>query len=90
MNDSPIRSTGIPSRCPHCGVAIDLGAVLAIAEGDRLPSDPVLGDREALRFRPSRFDVSGRPIDPTGAACASVACPSCRRELATLDKDARS
>lgn len=89
MNDSSIDEPGIPDRCPHCGAAIDPVGVLAVAEGSPLPEDPVLGGGAALRFRPSRFDVGGRPIDPTGTACRRLACGSCRGEVAVLDGSAR-
>lgn len=53
-----------------------------IAESPGLPDDPVLGKGQPLRFLPTRFDVSGRGLDPRGAACSRFACPHCRGELA--------
>lgn len=82
MTDHHANEPGIPTRCPHCSAAIDLADLLAIAEGTRLPEDPVLGGGEPLRFRPARFDVAGRPIDPSGAVCGRLACPRCRGEIA--------
>jgi hypothetical protein len=85
MTDSSNAEPGIPDRCPHCGAVVDRAKVLAIAEGSRLPPDPILGAGESLRFQPSRFDVSGRPIDPSGVACRRLACRACRLEIAALD-----
>lgn len=68
-------------RCPGCGATFHPESCRAIAEGRGLPEDPVLGGGAALRFAPGRFDLEGRPIDPSGASCSRLACPACRAEL---------
>lgn len=69
------------ATCPGCGWNFAVAEVRAIAEGDGLPEDPVLGRGERLRFSPSRFDVAGVPLDPTGTPSPRLACPRCRGEV---------
>ncbi len=63
--------------CPHCWHRFEVHEVLAVAEGADLIGDPVLGEDEAARFLPSRFNPEGFPVDAQGLTCTDLACPRC-------------
>jgi hypothetical protein len=79
--DREAETSGAKIRCLSCSRSFPASSLRWIAESPGIPQDPVLGGGESLRFLPTRFDVSGRAVDPNGAACARVACPHCRAEL---------
>lgn len=67
--------------CPHCWTSFPSADVRFIAESPTLMGDAVLGSDDALRFLPSRFDRRARAIDPSGAQCTRMACPTCHLEV---------
>ncbi|NBX25436.1 MAG: hypothetical protein EBQ99_05225 [Planctomycetes bacterium] len=77
----PVRDLVGRLHCPSCWHALRPADALFIAEDPRLLGDPVAGADEALRFLPSRFDLTGAALDPEGARCTRLACPRCRREI---------
>jgi len=62
--------------CPHCWFGFAPEDCLWVAEHPELQHDPRL-DAEGLRFLPTRFDVEGNAIDPSGSVCQQLACPNC-------------
>ncbi len=64
--------------CPSCGAQVEASNARYVACSPSLVGDPVLGPEAALRFRPTRFDAGGTPIDPEGAPTTTPACPVCR------------
>ncbi len=66
--------------CPWCGVPASSSDPRFIAASPSLQGDPVLGPDHQLRFRPTRFDAGGCPIDPEGTLSPIPACQSCRHE----------
>ena len=77
----PVRDLVRKLHCPHCWHGFAPCDALFVAEDPRLLGDPVAGPAEALRFLPSRFDLTGAAIDPEGARCTRLACPRCRQEF---------
>ena len=77
----PARDLVRKVHCPCCWHGFAPQESLFIAEDPRLLGDPVAGPTEAIRFLPSRFDLTGAAIDPEGARCTRLACPRCRQEF---------
>ncbi len=78
QQDVPLRSRVM---CPNCMAAFDPGDVLFVAEHGTLHGDPVAGEDEARRFRPSRFKIDGAAVDPLGMECHRMACPHCHVQV---------
>jgi hypothetical protein len=68
-------------HCTTCWASFEIAELRFIAEHPNLFCDPIAGENEQLRFRPSLFDNRGVAIDPMGANCTRIACPVCRCEL---------
>lgn len=68
-------------HCTTCWEKFPISHLRFIAEHPKLMWDPISGENESLRFRPSVFNESGVAIDPMGANCTRIACPRCRCEL---------
>ena len=60
------RSLVSAVTCPHCWHEFPPAQTRYVAEHESLRGDAVLGDSEALRFLPSRFDPKFRALDPMG------------------------
>ena len=52
-----------------------------VAAHESLLGDPLLGDKEMLRFNATRYDNSGHALDAMGLPCQDITCPHCRRKL---------
>ena len=63
--------------CPHCWHIFAPEEVYWVASHPDLRGDPLLGEDEAQRFLPTRFDPSGNALDVNGVACPRLACPRC-------------
>jgi hypothetical protein len=75
------RSLVSAITCPHCWHEFPPSQTRYVAEHESLRGDAILGESEALRFLPSRFDPRFRAIDPMGSACTRLACPRCHLEV---------
>ena len=75
------RSLVSAVTCPHCWHEFPPAQTRYVAEHESLRGDAVLGDSEALRFLPSRFDPKFRALDPMGSPCTRLACPRCHLEI---------
>jgi len=67
--------------CPNCWQSFPPEDVLFIAEHDSLVGDQIAGPTSYLRFRPTRFNVAGEALDPSGTACHQLACPRCHLSI---------
>lgn len=67
--------------CPHCWSNFGTEEVHWLTEHELLRGDPMLGSDAQQRFLPTRFDVAGNAIDPSGMTCQSLACPKCHLTL---------
>lgn len=63
--------------CPHCWEEFSPEDILWVSEHPSLRNDVRLGQDEARRFLPDRFDLDGNAIDPGGSTCKRLACPNC-------------
>ena len=69
-------------RCPSCWLTFKPEETLSIAAHPDLLGDPILGEDDMLRFRPSAWDeASGFPLDACGSTCTEYACPHCLLKL---------
>ncbi len=69
-------------RCPSCWLTFKPEEMLSIAAHPDLLGDPILGEDDMLRFRPSAWDeASGFPLDACGSTCTEYACPHCLLKL---------
>lgn len=69
------------ATCPHCWHRFAPHEALFVARHSDLLGDAVAGDAAFLRFLPSRFTREGNAIDPAGAECRELACPTCHLEV---------
>jgi hypothetical protein len=67
--------------CPVCWATFKPYETLAIAEHAELSGDPLVGADQQQRFLPTRFTISGDPLDARGLVCRHVACPHCHLRL---------
>jgi len=67
--------------CPHCWHRFSAVDILWIAKHEDLRGDPIAGPDEMVRFRASRFNVSGAALDARGLPCEDLACPVCHLYL---------
>ena len=67
--------------CPHCWEVFPPEKIHWISEHPDLIGDPRLGDQEAIRFLPTRFDLVGSALDARGFACHRLACPNCHLSI---------
>lgn len=83
MRTSERHDVSLRSRvaCPNCMAAFDPGDVLFMAEHTSLHGDPIAGEDEPRRFRPSRFTIDGNAVDPLGMECHRLACPHCHVQV---------
>ena len=70
--------------CPHCWHQFHPRDVLWVAMHEDLRGDPVAGQDEMLRFRPSRFNLKHEAIDARGIPCQTLACPQCHMVIPSV------
>lgn len=75
-NDPPLNIL-LEITCPHCWHRFPTEQILFVSQHAELLGDPVLGPEAQLRFRSSRFTMSGDAIDAREAPCQQLACPRC-------------
>lgn len=63
--------------CPHCWRSFSEENLLYIAVHPSLVGDPIVGEFEQKRFRPSVFNQLGQPLDEMGLPATEMACPFC-------------
>lgn len=67
--------------CPSCWLHFNADDVNYVSVHADLLGDPILGDKEQLRFLPSQYNPKGVPMDPMGVSAHEIACPHCHRKL---------
>lgn len=67
--------------CPSCWYRFAPEAVKWVATHPDLVGDLKLGENEAIRFMPTRFDLHANAVDRNGGVCNELACPQCHRSL---------
>lgn len=68
-------------RCPACWTTFTAGQELTIASHPDLRGDALMGEDAMLRFKATRWDESGLPMDDMGLSCGEYACPHCHHKL---------
>ena len=63
--------------CPHCWRSFGEESLLYISVHPMLVGDPVVGEFEPRRFRPSVYNQLGQPLDDNGLPATEMACPCC-------------
>ncbi len=67
--------------CPSCWHHFAPESALWVATHPSLIGDARLGENEAIRFLPTRFDSYTNAIDRKGSVCQELACPRCHLTL---------
>lgn len=67
--------------CPSCWENFNKEEALSIATHPDLCGDDIMGEDAQLRFKPSRFNEYGVPVDEMGSPCIEFACPHCHHKL---------
>ena len=76
--------------CPHCWKSFDVENLLYISVHPSLVGDPIVGEFEQRRFRPSVFNQLGQPLDESGLPATEMACPCCHLRFPAGMMDSQS